>query len=331
MATYLKDIASVPASAIAEIEGDVRKQLAMGEISMGEIGEAIEDGLQGYALGFAPRMKMAPSQRPPRKFGKSSSVQPTTKHPGYHRAKHYVQAPGKAASIRMMPVLHGGTLNGLGDILDDAAKSIASGVQDGSVPQSSISKLINDAAAVITGKPVPHDVAAPAASASNIAKTAIPVGMIGLLVAAAFLMTGGGKKKYRSNPSRRRSSRRGRGGGMDVQKIVMWGGGGLAAYYFLLRPGATLLPSLTAPKPAAAGSPSATQAALAAGVKAAPGIFDSIAKLFGGGSTSTTSTATKPAATAPSQFITDYSQIGVQQSSPPAESQFVLDYGTESA
>ena len=341
MATYLKDIASVPASAIAEIEGDVKQQLAMGEIGLGEIGQAIEEGLQGYALGLPPRMKRAPGQRPPRKFGKgigSKAVdapghggkmkQPGAQGSKPYRARHYmVQGP-----VKMMPQIHGGNINGLGDILDDAAKAISSGAQTGALPPSSVNQLINDAVSVITGTPVP---AAPATTpASSIAKTAIPIGMVALLGAAAWLMTRGGGKKYRRNPGRRRSSRRG-GGGMDMKNIFLWGGGGLAAYFLLLRPGGLLMPKALTPAtttPTIPGMTAAQQAALASGVKAAPSIIDSIAKLFGGGSTPATTTAAKPAATAPSSgFVTNYSQIGVQQPSQAPDSGFVTSYDDASA
>jgi hypothetical protein len=341
MATYLKDIASVPASAIAEIEGDVKKQLALGEISMGEIGQAIEEGLQGYALGLPPRMKRPPAQRPQRTFGKgvASRVMDApgqggkVKTPGArgakpYRARHYmVQGP-----VRVVPQLYGGNLNGLGDVLDDAAKALSTGVQSGAVPPSSVNQLINDAVSVITGKPA---VAPPAPATSSIAQTAIPIGMIALLGLAAFLMSGGSKKKYRSNPGRRRSSRRGRGGGMDMKNILLWGGGGLAAYFLLLRPGAPLMPAVLKPAtPTIPGMTAQEQAALAAGVKAAPSIIDSISKLFGGGSTQAATTTTKATAPTPAptgQFVTNYDQIGIPTQPSTPDSQFVTSYDDASA
>jgi hypothetical protein len=336
MATYLKDIASVPASAIAEIEGDVRKQLALGEISMSEIGQAIEDGLQGYALGLPPRMKMAPGRRPARAFGKGVASraidapghggkikQPGSRGSQPYRARHYmVQGP-----IPMRAVLYGGNLNGLGDILDDAAKAISSGAQTGALPPSSVNQLINDAVSVITGKPA----VAPAAPAtSSIFPTAIPIGMIALLGLAAWAMSGKSKPKYRRNPGRRRSSRRGRGGGgMDMKNLLLWGGGGLAAYALLLRPGAPLMPSLLTPKLAPAlpgGMTAAEQAAIATGVKAVPSIIDSITKLFGGGTTTPTTTMTKTTVDQTPKFVTDYSQIGVQPPADQPTSEFVTNY-----
>jgi hypothetical protein len=231
----------------------------------------------------------------------------------------------------MRAALHGGNLNGLGDILDDAAKAISSGAQTGALPPSSVNQLINDAVSVITGTPAP--VAKPATS--SIFPTAIPIGMIALLGLAAWAMSGKSKPKYRRNPGRRRSSRRGRGGGgMDMKNLLLWGGGGLAAYALLLRPGAPLMPSLLAPKPAAAlpgGMTPAEQAAIASGVKAAPSIIDSITKLFGGGSTAAPTTTTKTATSAPSQFVTDYSQIGIQQPAEQPTSEFVTNYSDISA
>jgi hypothetical protein len=331
MASYLKDIASVPASAIAEIEGDVKKQLAMGEIGVNEIDSAIEDGLRGYALGLPPRMKLPASQRPPRKFGKSAAaltkasggkvIPPGARGAQPYRARHYmVQGP-----VGMMPTIHGGGLNGLGDILDDAAKAISSGAQSGTVPPSGVNQLINDAVAVITGKPATPP-PAPVAT-SSFALSAIPIGVIAVLGLVAYSMTGSGKKKYRSNPSRRRSSRR--AGGIDVKTALMWGGGGLAAYYLLLRPGATLLPSL-APKPATGVGPltAAQTAALASGVKAAPSIIDSISKLFGGGSTTKPAATTTTAAPVDStpKFVTSASQIGLDPAAQQSDQVIAASY-----
>lgn len=311
MANYLKDIASVPASAIAEVESDVRQQLAVGEIGLGDIGDAIQEGLEDYALGLPPRMKRAPNQRGPRthvKKGSGQKVKPGPMPPSDRR--YLVPAPSK------MLIPRGGHLNGLGDALTDAANAIASGVQTGQVPPSAINQAISSVISAVTGQPA----TAPVTTAS-VAKAAIPVGMIALLAGAAWLMTKGGGKKYKRNPSRRRSSRGRRGGGgFDVKTALLWGGGGLAAYYLLLRPGATLLPSsLTAPKPAASPVNAAQQAAIAAGIKSAPSIFDSIAKLFGGGSSTpsvTTSTSTSGAQPVPGivTSLPEYSPSSSQSS-----------------
>jgi hypothetical protein len=314
MATYLKDIASVPASAIAQIEQGVRKQLETGQIGVGEIGEAIQEGLEGYALGLPPGARhrkwqgvRRAAQRPPLPGRQMPRPLPDR--------RYLVPAP-----VSRIPYTHGGSLNGLGelgDALTDAVSAISSGVKTGTVPSDagSISKAIDSVVGMITGKPVTADATGGVPAASTVAKSAIPIGMLALLGGAAWLMTSGSSKgKYRRNPSRRRSSRgRGRkGGGFDVKTALLWGGGGLAAYYLFLRPGATLLPaSLTAPKPATATGVNATQQAIAAGVKAAPSIFDSITKLFGGSSSPT------PAAQPSTGF--EWNTLGPTQSAPAAQ------------
>lgn len=321
--SYLRDIASVPASAIAEVEDDVRTQLALGEIGLADVGDAIEEGLENYSLGRVPRMKLPAGQRPPRtkvgKGGDGKKGRPGPMPPAERR--YLVPAPSKAIIRR------GGHLNGLGDIFDDAAKAISSGVQTGQIPPSAVEQAVNTIVSAVTGQPIAQP--EPAVSTANIAKSAIPIGMIALLAGAAWLMSGGtGKKKYKRNPSRRQRSRgRGRsgGGGFDWKMAALWGGGGLAAYYLFLRPGATFLPTTPAPKPAVATTGPisvAQQAAIAAGVKAAPSIFDSIAKLF---SSSSTPSTVAPGAS-PSGFVTSYDQLYSQPAAAPADSGFRFDY-----
>lgn len=306
MANYLKDIASVPASAIAEVESDVRQQLALGEIGLSDLGDAILEGLEDYAAGKPLWSKRPPGQRGMRRRvrrGWGSKKTPPSSWPG--RERRYL-VPGPKTIVPRAP-----RLSGMGDIFDDAAKALSTGVQTGAVPPGSIDQAINAVVSQITGQPVTP----PPTTAASLAKTAIPVGMIALLGLAAFFMSsGGGKRKYRSNPSRRGSrGRGGRGGGLDPKTLLLWGGGGLAAYFLLLRPGSPLMPAM--PKPA---TPPSTfeSAAIAAGLKAAPSIFDNIAKLFGGGSTSST------APTGGSQFVTNYSQLAPQAPA-PAPSEFV--------
>lgn len=303
MATYLRDIASVPASAIAEVTNDVKQQLAMGEIGMGDLDAAIEEGLESYALGRPPRMSQPPSRRPPRsRVGGGKWVPPGHRKnlPAVKDRRYLVPAPGR----RLRPVT-GGHMNGLGDLGDaitDAAAILSSQIQSGQVPSdpSAINSAINSVVNLITGQPKATPV-----STANVAKAAIPVGMIALLGAAAWLMSrGGGKKSYRRNPGRRRSRGGQRGGGFDITKALLWGGGGLAAYLLFLRPGGILMPS--APRattgPVIPGVSAVRQAQIAAGIKAAPGIFDSIAKLFGGGSSGSSPSA-------PSGIVTSYDQL----------------------
>ena len=327
MANYLTDIASVPASAIAEVEGDVRTQLAVGEIGLSDIGDAIQEGLEDYALGLPPRMKRPANQRGPRKHvakdGKRMKELPAPARPaswpGSER-RYYVPAPPKYLSL-----VRGGPLNGLGDVFDDAAKALSTGVQTGTIPPQTVEQAINTVVAQITGGaavPKASTAETRAISAATVAKSAIPIGMIALLGLAAFAMSGGGSKKYRSNPSRRRSRGRRGGGGVDMKTLLLWGGGGLAAYFLLLRPGASLLPSLaprtTTPPPAGMTS---QQAMLAAGIKSAPSLIDQFLKLIG---VSPSPTAPAPAPTG-SQFVTNYSQLFSAQPAAPApqESQFV--------
>lgn len=305
MATYLRDVASVPSSAISEVTEDVRTQLAMGEIGLGDVGAAIEEGLEDYALGLAPRMKRPPGQRGPRtlvgKGGPKGAASRTMPRP-LHERRYLIPAPRVALVPASRPMIKGGSLNGLGDLGDaitDAAAALSAGIQTGSVPPSAVNQAINSIVSTITGQPAGTPV-----TTSTVAKAAIPVGMIALLGAAAWLMTRGGQKSYRRNPGRRRSRGR-RGGGFDIKTAALWGAGGLAAYFLLLRPGGILMPApITKPAvPVIPGMTAQQQAAIAAGVKAVPSIFDSIAKLFGGSS----STSAPSSSTAP-KIITSYDQ-----------------------
>lgn len=296
--SYLKDVASVPASAIAAVEGDVRQQLALGEIGLGDLGDAIQEGLEHYAAGRPLNMRVTPAQRAARRRTRKGWI--NRAHPGKHRG-YMVPAPRR--------------LEGLGDIFDDAAKSLSTGVQTGQVPPGSIDQALNMMVSQITGQPL---VKPPAPTGTgDMLKNLIPIGMIALLGLAAFSMSGGGSKKYRRNPSRRRGSRRGRGGGFDAKTALLWGGGGLAAYYLFLRPGSFLMPTM--PKPAVPQS-TFEQQAMAAGLKAAPSLFDSISKLFGGGSTSTTTPS------GGSQFVTSYDQFAPAPPAPATPSLFTTSY-----
>jgi hypothetical protein len=313
MENYLKDIASVPASAIAEVTEDVKKQLASGEIGVADVPDAITEGLEGYALGRMPRMKLQPGQRPARK---AKNLKNGIKSiPPVRDRRYLVPAPGTTLVPMRMSGGHMNGLGNLGDSIDDAAKLLSSQISSGQVPAtpSAINSAINSVVSVITGQPTNVTPAA-------VAQTAIPVGMLAALGLTAWLMTKGGSPKYKRNPSRRRS-RGGRGGGFDVKKALMWGGGGLAAY-MLLRPGGILMPAALAPKPTTPipGLTASQQAAVAAGVKAAPGIFDSIAKLFGGGS------STPAPAPTSSGMVTSYSQLTPQAPAPAPSSGFVTDY-----
>lgn len=292
MDTYLKDIASVPASAIAEISDDVSTQLQLGEIGEDELGQAIGEAVEDYALGKLPRTKrFGADRKAPRKWrgGEAPGRRLGTKRPPgvpvLPEKQYLIPGPRQL-------VARGGTLNGLGDIFSDMAKQISTAVVNGTIPgdTTSINQVINQAvdAALPAGAPKP---ASTLPSVATVAKTAIPMGMLGLLAAVAFLMSRkGGGRKYRSNPSRRRSRGRSRGrrGGGD-NTMLMLAAGGAAAYYFLLRPGAALQPKVPtstvpqAPKPA-----SATQQYTAAAIQAAPSIINAITSLFSSPSSSGT-------------------------------------------
>lgn len=235
-----------------------------------------------------------------------------------HERRYLVPAPSVALVPASRRMIKGGSLNGLGDLGDaitDAAAALAAGVQTGSVPPSAVNQAINSIVSTITGQPAGTPV-----TTSTVAKATIPVGMIALLGAAAWLMTRGGKKSYRRNPGRRRSRGK-RGGGFDIKTAALWGAGGLAAYFLLLRPGAPLMPAAIQkpPTPVIPGMTAQQQVAIAAGVKAVPSIFDSIAKLFGGGSSAPAPSAPASPAPAPSPIITSYDQLSTP-SAPAASS-----------
>ncbi len=324
MANYLKEIASVPASAIAEVTEDVKQQLAMGEIGEADVPDAITEGLEGYALGLPPRMKLPPGRRPVRTHvkGKKAKVGATMRYPHPPRERRYLVPAPSSRLVRRPISIKGGHVNGLhglGDTIDDAAKLLSAQISSGQVPSdpSSINTAINAVVGVITGQPS-------TIKTSTVVQSAIPIGMIALLGAAAWLMTrGGGKTSYRRNPSRRRSRGRSRGGsGIDPKQLLLWGGGGLAAYFLLLRPGGILMPAAIV-KPAVPNAllTAQQQAAISAGIKAAPSIFDSFAKLFSSSPTPTSSSSSS----SPSSIITSYDQIAAP-SAPAPSSEFVTSF-----
>lgn len=295
--SYLRDVASIPASAIAEVEHDVKQQLSLGEIGLGDLGDAIQEGLEHYAAGRPLNMRVNSAERGRRRQLRKGWL--NRAFPSGNR-RYMVAAPRR--------------LEGLGDIFDDAAKALSSGVQTGQVPPGGIDQAINSVVAQITGQPLIKP-PAPTGTADML-KNLIPIGAVAALILAAVAMSkGGGSRKYRRNPSRRRSRGGSRGGGFDAKTALLWGGGGLAAYMLFLRPGGFLTPQM--PMRPATQPSTLDQQMMAAGMKAAPTIFDSIAKLFSGGSTSTPSGG--------SQFVTSYSQL--QPSAPAAApSGFVTSY-----
>ena len=280
MDTYLKDIASVPASAIADLSGDVNSQLQLGEIGYDEVSDAIGEAIEDYALGKLPRTKRVGVDRnAPRKWRGQNPValQHRRPQPAPIQERQYL-IPGPRELVK-----RGGTLNGLGDIVSDIAKVISTSVAQGTVPtdSASINQAINTAVnSALLPKP------STPSSAATVAKTAIPMGMLAALVGVAFLMSRGGGKKYRSNPSRRRSRGRGRGrrGGGDTNMMLLLAGGGAAAYYFLLRPGAALQPKVPMAPISVVKPPSTRDQVTAAAVQAAPSIISAITNLFSGSS-----------------------------------------------
>lgn len=336
MDNYLRNVASVPASAIDEVTNDVRTQLAMGEIGQDDVPDAIGEALENYALGLPPRMKLPKSQRPPRtkvKKGGKPKTKPVQRMPyPAPLAERRYMVPGPR---NVLALIQGGHLNGLGqlgDAITDAAKVISDQIVSGTLPKdaATVNQAVTSAVNAITGgTPKMSTAETRAVSAATITKNALPIGMVALLGAAAWLISMGsnGSRRYKSNPRRRsgRGRRRSGGGGFDIKTALLWGGGGLAAYFLLLRPGGFLTPAT--PRPVATVDPRfpgvtpAQQAQIAAGVKAAPGIFDSIIKLFSGGST--------PApAPAPSGFVTSYDQF-VSPTAPtpaPESSGFTMNY-----
>ena len=296
MANYVKDIASVPASAIASVVNDVKKQLATGEIGLAHLNDAIREGLEDYAAGRPLRMQLPPGQRVRRGWTNEAGRAAR----GVSERRYLVPAPQKGLMARPR------RLEGLGDVFDDAAKALSTGVQTGQVPPGGINQAINSVVAAITGQPT-----APPPAPSSLT-TLIPLGVIALLGLAAYSMSGGGKSRsYKRNPSRRRSYRRsysrGGGGGIDPKKLILWGGGGLAAYMLLFRPGSPLMPAMPRPgvQPASVFQPVA---------QAIPSLVSSISKLFSSGSSSSTSPS------GGSGMITSYSQLQPSTPAPAPDS-----------
>lgn len=197
-------------------------------------------------------------------------------------------------------------MNGLGSILDDLAAVAANAVKTGATPTAAINAAVDTVQGAIVAKP-----AAAPVSVATVAKTAIPVGVIALVVGAALLMSrSGGARKYRSNPSRRRSrsrgSRRGRRGGMDMQKLLLLAGAGGAAWYLFLRPGATMLPAALRPAATVVKAPSTGDQVKAAAIAAAPSIITEITKLF---TPSSTPTPTAEQQVAQQQVSFDWSTL----------------------
>lgn len=274
MSNYLTEIASVPASAIAELTQEVAQRASLEGLNEYEVGEAIEDALQGYALGLSPKMRKSFRRDAPQK-GQNVRPGPVSSKPPLPYEKKYM-VPGPRKLIR-----RGGHLNGLGSILDDLAKVAADAVKAGATPTAAVNAAIDTVQGAVLPKPTMTTT-----SVATVAKTAIPVGMIALVVGAALLMSrSGGARKYRSNPSRRRSrgGRRGRRGGMDMQKILLLGGAGAAAWYLFLRPGATMLPASIKPGATVVKPPSTSDRVQGALIAAAPSIFDAIKNLFSPG------------------------------------------------
>ena len=305
MSNYLTEVASVPASAIAELSNEVNQQMLLGEIGEDELGEAVNDALEGYALGLPPRQRKAYGKMKREARGQkgskpgrpASSLKP---HPAPPFERRYM-VPGPRQLVR-----RGGHLNGLGSILDDLAAVAANAVKTGATPTAAINAAVDTVQGAIVAKP-----AAAPVSVATVAKTAIPVGVIALVVGAALLMSrSGGARKYRSNPSRRRSrsrgSRRGRRGGMDMQKLLLLAGAGGAAWYLFLRPGATMLPAALRPAATVVKAPSTGDQVKAAAIAAAPSIITEITKLF---TPSSTPTPTAEQQVAQQQVSFDWSTL----------------------
>lgn len=300
MDNYLTDIASVPASAIAELSNEVHQQMLLGEIGEDELGEAINDALEGYALGMPPKARKAfgKKKRAARAI-KGRALGHDKKKPALPFERRYM-VPGP----RQLTRVTGGRLNGLGSLIDDIATMAASAVNSGTNPDLAINAAIDAAQSKLLPKPV----AAPT-SVATVAKTAIPVGMIALVVGAALLLSrSGGKRKYRSNPSRRRSrgGRRRSGKGMDVQKMLLLAGAGGAAWYLFLRPGATMLPAAIRPAATTVKAPSTSDQIKTAAVSMVPSLVSEVTKLF---TSSPTPTPTAEQQVASQQVSFDWSTL----------------------
>ncbi len=304
MANYLTEVASVPASAIAELTDEVNQQMLLGEIGEDELGEAINDALEGYALGLPPKQRKAfgKMKREARGDRGVRPARPIKKkpHPAPPFERRYmVPGPKRHLAPRRFAV------DGLGSILDDLAAAAANAVQSGVDPSAAINAAVN----TVQGSIVPKPAAAPV-SVATVAKTAIPVGVIALVVGAALLMSrpGGARRSYRSNPSRRRSrgSRRGRRGGMDMQKMLLLAGAGGAAWYLFLRPGATMLPAAIRPAATPLKSPSTSDQIKTAAVSMVPSLVSEVTKLF---TSSPTPTPTAEQQVASQQISFDWSTL----------------------
>jgi hypothetical protein len=311
---YLRDIASVPASAIAKVTADVKKQIAAAQVAPADVPAVIDHALQGYALGdtsWAQKLKARLGPSP--LVRKPAQVVPAR--------RFMVPAPRpRVAPDLIVRTTSGGRMKGLGSLGDDTAAisaGITGAVQTGAIPNNpvSIGNAISAAVNALTGPATP----APASSMTSWL-TALPLGMLALLGGAAYLMMGSDKKSaVRRNPSRRRSSggRRGgrRGGSIDTKTMIMLGGGGLAAYFLFLKPGAPL-----APKPGISipGLTAQQSAAVSAGVTAAASGISSLlsskpAAAAPGAAPAPSSATTSNGST--SGMITSYDQIN-----PPAPS-----------
>ncbi len=332
MDNYLKDIASVPASAIAKVTDEVRKKIASGQVAAADLPAVIDKALKGYALGALPK----PAQtlydrvivRRPYFVPAPVAQAPEPGSPPYSNsvprpvvpALRPLPPPISTVSATPVKIRSGGYMKGLGrlgDAVSDLTKSITGALVSGAIPgdAESVNKAISAAVDAATGTTTPPP------SMSSVAKTAIPLGMLALLGGAAYFMSRSNGRGARRNPSRRRSrgGRRGGGKGFDMKTLLLWGGAGAAAYFLLLKPGGILAP---APKPATLvpGMTAQQQAAINAGVAAAPGIFDSIAKLFGGGSSAPASPSSSP-----SGMVTSYDQL-VPPAPQETQSQFVTNF-----
>ena len=370
MENYLVDVASQPGSLIDGIAGELVNQIAMGEIGMGDIDEAIDDALgelggrkkRGFgkkkrkhrggapsvptklpsptSLPNAPSMTKLPAAAPPgmpelpgREGLPSSGLTLPTSGPilpyapsmpgglpsapggSLNLPSSAMQMPGGFPSSDLVPKTAlnnpGGLfpnqfqmpdtqmprpmqLSGyLGDTITDVANIVAKAVTTGQVPTdaASINKAIDSTLA--TGAPAPAKT-----TVAQVAKAGIPIGMLAVVAGIGLLM--GGKKKstrYQSNPRRRPQSRgrggRGKKGGVD-RNLVLMGAVGVGMYFLFLNPSTSVLPKAPV-KPAAAPAapPTATQAMVAAGVKAAPGIWGAVTNFF----SPTPAPAPAPAAT----------------------------------
>ena len=315
---YLMDIASVPASAIAEISDDVAQQLRLGEIGQDEVQDAIGEAMEDFALGRLPRMKRPPGQRLARgwkgkkkKGGQRVSI-PEQPKPLVER-NYMVEGPKTnlvpAGPPGWAPAYGRRRMAGLGSLFDDAVKIATDIAKSGTVP--TVDQAVDQALKLVPGATTPTSIAPkPTVTAAGVAKVGIPIGMIVALAGAAWLMTRGGKRKYRSNPRRRSRGRRGGGSFLAKNKtMILVGAAGATAWFLFLRPGATLLPraptaGVTVVKPPS--TPSTSKLVTAAAIQAAPSIIDSISKFFAPASSITTDYSTEGAQPVPG-IVTSYS------------------------